>query len=300
MGSWLYLSSLLSGSAAAWVAVLALDLASRSEVGEEPFVRVEEERRRRLRDSSLLFARAEPIIRALAATNAAYAGRLGRWIGRTLTAAGMPDWSASEYLAVQQVRAVGLAMIAGLVAARIQDSWLMGLIVSLSTLGLAPACSLLALRNRANRRRAAIAARLPYAVDLMALMLESGGHLIDAIATLLRDMERHPLADELGQVHRSIRLGLPHDESFQAMGSRVGLPALNQLVAALIQGERGGTPLAEMFRIQADQLRIRRSQDIEKAAAKANVHMVYPSLVSMLACLLVMAAQFVIWLLASR
>lgn len=295
---WLLLGSVAWGVSVAWASVLASDFLTRRGPGDGNQGAAEMERRRRLRNASRFFARFEPLIIPLSRWNEHRWPSLREWIGRTLISAGEEEMTAQEFLAVRQIQGVIFAVLAGMFGAWWQDSMTHGLGLFVMALVVSMAYSCWALHERAKRRRNAIAVRLPFAVDLIALILEAGGHFLDAVNTLAHEMEQHPLADELARLHRTIRLGISHHEALAAMSRRVGLPMLSEFVATVIQGEAGGTPLARIFRVQADQMRLKRSQAIEKATAKANVHMVYPGLISMLACLLVMAAQFVIWMMS--
>lgn len=297
--AWVLISSLAWGTAAAWTATVLIAAVARTEAAIGGLTRFEEERRRRIRESSKQYARFERWIVALAVWNAGRWTTLRQWTARTITAAGFVDWTAEEFLALKQIESMGAGVITLGIIAWLHQSFLSAILFALVVVAIWLGCTLSSLHRRATKRRTSIAVRLPYAVDLIALILEAGGHFIETLGTLVQEMESHPLAEELGHVHRAIRLGIPHHEALRSLSDRVGLPALNDLVATIIQGEAGGTPLAEIFRVQSGQMRIKRSQAIEKATAKANVHMVYPGLISMLACLLIMGSQFVIWMMST-
>ena len=67
-----------------------------------------------------------------------------------------------------------------------------------------------------------------------------------------------------------------------------------ELVFSINKGEEFGTPLAQTFRIQADQMRLKRTQWAEKAAGAAQVAIVLPGMIIMIACLLIIGAPFVL------
>jgi tight adherence protein C len=293
-GIWLQVGSLAWGTACAWSTVLALDAIRAADA--RPRRLEDEDRRRRLRASSRWYAATAPAVDALAAWTAGRAAGARLWVGRMLVASGEDDWTPEEFLAYKAIQGLAATAVGVLLSVLRSSGPLETLAAAVVGFALWCAGAAWSLKGRAERRRARIAARLPFAVDLVALVLEAGGRLLGAIETVLQEMERHPLADELGRVHRSIRLGVPPNEALERFRDRVGLPAVDELVSTIIQGEAGGVPIASLFRSQAEQMRLKRSQAVEKAVAKAHVHMVYPGLISMLACLLIMAAQFLIWM----
>ena len=67
-----------------------------------------------------------------------------------------------------------------------------------------------------------------------------------------------------------------------------------EFVFAIIKGEELGTPLSTILREQANQMRLKRSQWGEKAAAEAEVQIVFPGMITMVACLLVIIAPILL------
>ena len=67
-----------------------------------------------------------------------------------------------------------------------------------------------------------------------------------------------------------------------APGALTGLKVLEMgaLIGAIIQGEQLGTPLALLFRAQADVLRLKRTQRAETIAGEAAVKMLIQSILS--------------------
>jgi pilus assembly protein TadC len=63
---------------------------------------------------------------------------------------------------------------------------------------------------------------------------------------------------------------------------------------ALIEGQQLGTPLADILQTQANQMRQKRTQWAEKASAESEVALVFPAMLIMLGCLILIAAPFVL------
>jgi tight adherence protein C len=60
------------------------------------------------------------------------------------------------------------------------------------------------------------------------------------------------------------------------MADRLGVNEMTSFVAAVIQSEQLGVSMAQVLRIQSDQMRIRRRQMAEEEAHKAPVKMIFP------------------------
>src|SRR5262249_3522892 len=136
--------------------------------------------------------------------------------------------------------------------------------------------------------------RLPFTVDLMALMMEAGASFQDALRSGGRELPGHPLGEELGQVLRDIDLGRPRAEALRALQLRLNDHDISAIVFAGTKGEELGMPLAEILRTQAEQMRLKRSQWAEKASGIAQVNIVFPGMVIMVACLIIVVAPFIL------
>jgi tight adherence protein C len=71
-------------------------------------------------------------------------------------------------------------------------------------------------------------------------------------------------------------------------------------MAAIIEGEALGTPLADTMRTQAEQIRLKRSQWAEKAAEESKVALVFPAMIIMVACLAIVVAPFILGALYTK
>jgi tight adherence protein C len=66
------------------------------------------------------------------------------------------------------------------------------------------------------------------------------------------------------------------------------------VLGSILQGEHLGTPLAQIFRMQADVLRVKRSQRAEAVAGEAGVQMLLPGILVMAATVIVILGPFVL------
>ncbi len=139
------------------------------------------------------------------------------------------------------------------------------------------------------RRRHRIRRGVPDALDLLVVCVEAGVSLDAAMLRVSRDLaSMHPeLCFELGQVVRKVSAGIPRDRALQELPKRTGVEELRTLVASMIQSERLGSSIARVLRINAETLRLRRKQMVEKNAAEAALKMLLPMALFLLPALLI-------------
>ncbi len=254
----------------------------------------ERQRREELRRGSLVYRWFEPVIDEVAA----FIGRResesleGLRISLLASREKLP-WKPEEFIAAKWLE--GVLAGSGIFALLWFAGWLttavvLGLAVTLIYGFLTPK----SIRDRAAKRLARIRIRLPFAVDLIALTMEAGGGFQECLRTAVEENGDHPLTDELAEVLRQISLGRPRHEALVALQERLHDPDIDELVFAINKGEELGTPLSAILREQAEQMRLKRSQRGEKAAAEAEVSIVFPGMVLMIACLLVVIAPIVL------
>lgn len=125
-----------------------------------------------------------------------------------------------------------------------------------------------AIARRARDRRAAIVNALPDLLDLMVICVEAGMAL-DPALSLAAQRLGGPLGDEVRATLADQALGTPRRSAYRALAERTGAEDVGRLVAALLQAEELGTPLATALAGQADALRAARRQRARDSAARA-------------------------------
>jgi tight adherence protein C len=139
----------------------------------------------------------------------------------------------------------------------------------------------LLVKRKMRKRQDELQRSLPDALDLMVVCVEAGLGLNQALVRVGEEMERvsRTLAEELTLVSLEIRAGTPREEALRNLGIRTGVPDIRAFTAMLIQTDRFGTSIADALRIHADELRTKRRQRAEEAAAKLTVKMLIPIIV---------------------
>jgi tight adherence protein C len=133
----------------------------------------------------------------------------------------------------------------------------------------------LILKSRIDRRQSDIRKAMPDALDLLTICVEAGMGFDGAMSKLFEKWDTE-LGRAFGRVVREIQLGKLRREALRDMADRLGVGEMTSFVAAVIQSEQLGVSLAQVLRIQADQMRIRRRQLAEEEAHKAPIKMLLP------------------------
>lgn len=132
----------------------------------------------------------------------------------------------------------------------------------------------LLLRISARQHRLRMA--MPDGLDLLVICVEAGLGLDHALLRVSQELLlSHPeLSEEIQLVNSEMRLGKTRTDALRELGHRTGLDDIKALVAMLVQTERFGTSIAQSLRVFSDDLRLKRRQRAEEAAAKISVKMV--------------------------
>jgi tight adherence protein C len=197
-------------------------------------------------------------------------------LNKLLNMAGRPfALTADEFTASRY----GLGVVAFVVTAAIgllrgSDAWL-SLVLAVAGGATGYFLPLIYARSLANDRKRKIIRNLPNALDLLQISVEAG---LSFEAAMGRVAEKHtsPLAEEFTRVLQETRLGRPRLEAMEDMVNRSEVEELSSFVQAVIQSEQLGTPIANILRIQADEMRQRRLVRAQMMGARASLKMLLP------------------------
>ncbi|HWL36270.1 MAG TPA: type II secretion system F family protein [Frankiaceae bacterium] len=197
-----------------------------------------------------------------------------------------PRWDPERVLAFKGLGLVGLG-VTGLAV-----PLLLGL-SPLTAIGVAVVLGLagyfapdLGLYQMAYDRSEKIQRTLPDALDLLTISVEAGLGFDAALAQVARNTEG-PLADEFFRVLQEMQIGLGRAEAFRALTERTNVADLRNFVTAMIQADVFGIPVANVLRVQAREMRIKRMQRAEEQAQKVPVKILFPLIFCILPALFV-------------
>ena len=142
------------------------------------------------------------------------------------------------------------------------------------------------LSRRATERQSQIDHELPDLLDQMVVSVEAGLGFEAAMSRVAKQNEG-ALPHELARVLQDVRFGMSRREAFAKLLKRTDSADLKQFVNALTQAERLGMPLADVLRVQAEEMRKKRRMRAEETALKIPVKLVFPLLLCILPALFV-------------
>lgn len=128
------------------------------------------------------------------------------------------------------------------------------------------------------KRREAIKYALPDALDLLAICMEAGLGLDQALIRIGQELNStHPqLSDEFSLIGLEQRAGTPRLDAWRHMADRTKLEIVSAFVSMLVQTDKFGTPISRALSVFSDTLRTQRRQKAEELAAKTTIKMVFP------------------------
>ncbi len=245
-----------------------------------------------LRRNDVFYRLFQPLIQLFARVNRIMFRDSLANIQREIQAAGLArSWLAEEYLGRAEVFALCLTPLFAYLLVGTFGVMNGLLLAVLSAMGTVWALRYRLARQAATRLRL-IKQRLPFLLDLLTLLMESGASFLNALSQAVGEFQGHPVAQEFGRVLADMSLGKTRIEAFHAMRDRLRDDEITSIIGSIIQGEQLGTPLAKIFRAQADVLRIRRTQRAETVAGEAGVNMLFPGLLVMVSTVLLILGPF--------
>ncbi len=195
-------------------------------------------------------------------------------IQKSLTMAGS-SMTATTFVtlwAVSTAFFAGLAIVALVALGEVGAQGFVGLMV-MAAFGFA--LPLFWLRTVVGSRQRLVSKSLPDAMDLITTCVEAGLGLDAALAKVSEQM-KGPLAVEISQTLREVSMGRLRREALSDLGERTGVPELISFVNAIIQAEQLGVSIAQVLKVQSDQMRTHRRQRVEQTAHEAPIKMMFP------------------------
>jgi tight adherence protein C len=144
----------------------------------------------------------------------------------------------------------------------------------------------LALYQMGYNRREQMRRELPDALDLLTISVEAGLAFDAALSQVARNTTG-PLAEEFFRVLQEMQIGLGRSEAMRALGDRTDLPELRGFITSMVQADSFGIPIAQVLRVQAHEMRVKRTQRAEELAQKVPVKILFPLIFCILPSLFV-------------
>lgn len=137
------------------------------------------------------------------------------------------------------------------------------------------------IQNLISKRQFSIRRAWPDALDLMLICVESGMSIEEAFRRVAEEIgsQSVPLAEELTLTTAELSYLGERRQAYENLTKRTGVDGVKNVMMALMQAERYGTPVGHAIRVMSDDIRDQRMQEAEKKAASLPPKLTVPMIV---------------------
>lgn len=227
--------------------------------------------------SGLLRIVATPLVRDLAHAVERVLGGAAAVRSRQLRAGSAPDVDRfrAEQVLWGVAGAVGGAAFGTVVAMARGSSVASVLLLTALGFGLGVTGADYLLTLRAVRRERRMLAEFPTVAELLALTVGAGEGAVGALERVCR-LSHGELAAELGRCLADARAGANLPTALNGLADRTGLASLRRFVDGVVVAVERGTPLAEVLRAQAQDVREEGRRSLMESGGRKEIAMMVP------------------------
>ena len=208
-------------------------------------------------------------------------------VRRKLDLAGNPrNWTIDRVISLKVIGALTLGIVGPALAILLGASIPLCAVSLLAGLVLGFFVPDLYLYQRTHDRAEHVQRELADAIDLMTISVESGLGFDAAVQQVARNTEG-PLAEEFARVLREMQIGKGRAEALRGLGERTNVADLKSFVSAMVQADSFGIPIAQVLRVQSNEMRVKRRQRAETKAQQVPVKITIPLIFCILPALFV-------------
>ncbi len=184
-----------------------------------------------------------------------------RWLGER-------DPGSAVWLACKEIA----FLLAAISSGWLLDSWLLGFTFGVAASFLPDALA----RDRFDRRQNLVRRELPDVLDLLALSFEAGLSLDGGLKQVCENYRGGVISAAVERMLQRVRFGARRHQAWKIMAAEIGNADFTEVTEALIQADTMGIGLADALKKLSSQGRVRRRQQIEEAAQKAPIKLLFP------------------------
>ncbi len=129
--------------------------------------------------------------------------------------------------------------------------------------------------RRIQERRSSMQKALPDVLDLLVISVEAGLGFDSALARVVATVPG-PLSEEFFRMLQETRVGVSRRDAMRHLNERTDVDELRSFLLAMMQAEAFGVSIAQVLRVQADEMRVKRRQRAQEKAFAAPVKLVFP------------------------
>jgi tight adherence protein C len=145
------------------------------------------------------------------------------------------------------------------------------------------------LTKKTAKRRHVIRRSIPDCLDLLVICVDAGLGLDQALIRVSSELSvSHPeINEELNQVQLEQRAGKPRLEAWQGVAERTQIEEFKAFVSMLVQTDKFGTPILKALSQFSEEIRMKRRQHAEEAAAKTKIKIIFPLVLCIFPCVFI-------------
>jgi tight adherence protein C len=180
-----------------------------------------------------------------------------------------------------------LAPAAGAVVGSLLGTNTLSYVLGLGALGYMAPNMWLSWKTKGRRKR--IRRSIPDALDLMVICVDAGLGLDQALLRIANELGvSYPdIQEEFMHVNREQRAGRPRLEAWQNLADRTEVEEFTAFVGMLAQTDRFGTPIIKALSRLSEDIRMKRRQHAEEAAAKTKIKIIFPLVLCIFPCIFI-------------
>jgi tight adherence protein C len=199
-------------------------------------------------------------------------------IRRKLVMAGSPfRWDPDRVLVAKVACLTGGTVLGVLFLAMFSFAWPLRVLGFLAISLLGYWLPNIVLTNAVQHRQSEVRSALADSIDLLTICVEAGLGFDAALAHVSKNTSG-PLADEFYRTLQEVQLGRSRNEAMRNLADRSNVPELRAFVLAMVQADIFGVSVANVLRVQAKDMRIKRRQLAEERAMKVPIKVLFPVL----------------------
>ena len=202
------------------------------------------------------------------------AGELQRRLARAGRDSGVEQYRVAQVVAATLGTAGGLALALAAVAGRGLNPVTGIVLVAAGTVTALVGHEQLLSRD-VRRREQRLLAELPTVAELLALAVAAGEGALGALDRVARSTQGE-LTREIGRALADTRSGTPLTTALERMADRTGLECLSRFADAVAVAVERGTPLAEVLRAQAADIREASRRALMEVGGRKEIAMMVP------------------------
>ncbi|MGB0454415.1 MAG: type II secretion system F family protein [Bacteriovoracaceae bacterium] len=132
------------------------------------------------------------------------------------------------------------------------------------------------IQGKIAQRQKEVMAAMPFCVDMLALSVEAGLDFVAAMTKVIEKARKTALSEEFEIMIKEIRIGASRAEALRNMAWRIDMIQVSSFSATLIASDSVGAPIGPILKSLSQEIRNKRSSDVEKAGATAATKILIP------------------------